>query len=100
MSSETALPAGVAGPKPKRRLEQLFHIELKDAGEEAKFGKEAIALIIFSSPQITYTVSVADPIDFSSDIYKIILKHYLKVGDKQRYNRLLLEGFDYRKYVR
>lgn len=62
--------------------------------------KENDALIIFTYPPYdSYSVSVSDPIEFSHEIHKVLLKHYKKVGDKERYERSKLAGFDYRKYV-
>ena len=82
--------AGQAKTDNTQDSDPCFRIEIK----------ENDALIIFTYPPYdSYSVSVSDPIEFSIEIYKVLLKHYKKVGDKERYEKLKLAGFDYRKYV-
>jgi hypothetical protein len=79
-----------------------FKIEIKENKCFMDFKieiKENKALILFDDPPTGYLVSVSDPIEFSLKIYKTILKHYKKVGDTARFEKLKLKGFNYLDYI-
>jgi hypothetical protein len=62
--------------------------------------KENDAKITFESDQKAYLISVADPIEFSVKIIKVVIMHYKKKGDIEKANRVKQSGFNYLTYCR